>query len=276
MKVIKVNGDLVPFDIEKVKASIRRTGAPKELAEKIASAVYPLVKDGMTTKEVYSIVFNLLQNENACYACRYNLRSAILKLGPAGFTFEKYVAAILRSHGYEAYVPDGEFEGACVMHEIDGIAEKDGRRIMIEAKFRNRYEDRVNLKDTMATWARFLDLVDGAAVNSTPRFDDVWIVTNAKFSDRAKQFGTCKGMNMVGWNFPPERSLASMVDIRHLYPVTVLDRLTQSELEGFTQARMILCKEIIENEPGDLEERIGISSTRAEEIIGMCRAVIEG
>lgn len=276
MEVIKSDGSRAEFDIEKVKRSIRNTGASEDLVERVANDVAGEVTDGMTTWDLYRMVFDRLSSESACFACRYNLRSAILRLGPAGFKFEKYVAAILRAYNYEAYVPDEEFEGSCVSHEIDGIAEKDGRRMMIEAKFRNRYSDNVNLKDVMATWSRFIDLVDGAALGKTPKFDEVWIVTNAKFSDRAMQFGVCKGIHLVGWDVPKERSFAGMVDYRALYPVTVLDKLKKSELESLAEHKLLLCRDVMNVEPDELEGKLGFSSARAEELVKMCVDVVEG
>ncbi|MFH1711739.1 MAG: ATP cone domain-containing protein [Patescibacteria group bacterium] len=275
-KVIKSHGALVDYDSVKVRNSVERTGANKHVVEHVMQEVEQNVRDGMTTHELYKMVFDELKKESLCYACRYNLRTAILKLGPAGFKFEKYVAAILRAYKYDAKVPDDEIEGSCVSHEVDVVAEKNGRTMFIEAKFRNDYKDSVNLKDTMATWSRFLDLVDGGAVGKCQHFDEAWIVTNARFSDRAKKFGVCKGIHMIGWSFPEERSFQGMVDYTTLYPVTVLGDLTTEELESFAQNRMMLCREISEQDPEDLAERIGLSTERAYDIVEMCSLVIEG
>ena len=45
--------------------------------------------------------FQLLKNSANVHAARYNLRTAILGLGPAGFYFEKYIAKIHESLGFE-------------------------------------------------------------------------------------------------------------------------------------------------------------------------------
>lgn len=222
------------------------------------------------------MVFEELEKESACFSCRYNLRSAILRLGPAGFKFEKYVAAILRAYNYDAQVPDQELVGTCVMHEVDVIAEKHGRRSMIEAKFRNRYNENVKLKDIMATWARFLDLVDAASVGKTEHLDEVWVVTNAKFSDRAQAFGVCKGMHLIGWNFPEERSLAGMVDFNALYPITVINGLERSELQAFSDSGYLLCREVAKEDPEKLAGKTGMSEKRVQEIISICTDVVHG
>ncbi len=276
MKVLKSNGEWAEFDAKRVRKSVMRTGADGKTADAVVAALKGRMKDGMSTKEVYAIVREELKKISTCYACRYSLRDGLHKLGPAGYKFEKYVAAILRAHKYDAHVPEGELQGSCVDHEVDVIAEKDGRKIFIEAKFRNDFRDFVNLKDTMATWSRFLDLVDGAAVGKCPHFDECWIVTNARFSDRARKFGVCKGVHMIGWSFPEERSFQQMVDIVSLYPVTVLDQLKRSELESLSQHGLMLCKNVAEIDPEDLAGRLDVTTNRAMELIRMCATVVEG
>lgn len=274
MFIIKSSGEKAEFDPKKVRASMMRSGADKKTADEVLTVLESQLHTGMTTKQVYKIVFNELRKRKACFACRYDLRNALLRLGPAGYKFEKYVASILTAHGYDARVPDEEFEGSCVFHEVDVVAEKDHRIVFIEAKFRNRFNDVVNLKDTMATWARFLDLVDGSAVGKCPHFDEPWIITNARFSDRARQFGICKGIHMIGWDFPQERTLASMVDHNALYPVTVLDDLTQAEIDKLSHHGIMLCKELSEMDSNEVQAKLDISEHRVLELMSMCSQVI--
>lgn len=275
MKVRKGSGKLVAFNPNKVRASLRRTGASPQLIDEVMAEVEPKVKDGMSTGQIYAMVHKVLKKKNTCVACRYNLRDALFKLGPAGFKFEHYVASILNAYGYHAEVPENELPGVCVDHEVDVIAEKDKRRIMIEAKFRNDPTHYVNLKDTMATWSRFLDLVDAARVKKGADFDEVWIVTNARFSDRSRAFGVCKGMRLIGWNYPKEHSLEQMVDHNLLYPLTVIDGLTQSELDRLSKKGWMLCKEVADRDGQYMTSQTGIPQERMEEIKAICKEVIQ-
>jgi hypothetical protein len=276
MQVRKFGGDVVPFEPEKVIRSVMKTGASREEAEATLASVRPSLYDGMPTKELYTLVHETLKGRNTCHACRYGLRDALRKLGPAGFKFEKYVAAILNAYNYDAFVPEQELAGACVMHEVDVVAEKEGRRFFLEAKFRNDAKDFVGLKDVMATWSRFVDLVDGAAAGKTDHFDECWIVTNARFSDRAKQFGACKGMHLRGWGYPEERSFGSMIDHRGLYPVTVLEDLSRRELDQLSRHGLMLCRQVEEMEAEELAQRIDIPQERAQELIELSTRVVEG
>lgn len=276
MNVEKHNGELAPFNPAKVIASIKRTGASEDVAQHVLKEVEPKLYDGITTGKLYHIVYDTLRKQSICFACRYSLRDALMALGPAGFNFEYYIAALLRGHGHDARVPKQDIQGACVEHEVDVVSEKDDHSIFIEAKFRNRKDDYVDLKDTMATWSRFLDLVDGSVAGKCQHFDEVWIVTNARFSRHARQFGECKGMKLIGWNYPEEHSIAAMVDDTALYPVTAVDEMEKTELEAFARAGLIICKDIVKIEPEELARRTDISTDRAEHIIDLCVAIVEG
>lgn len=275
MKIIKSSGERVEFDPEKIKSSIMRTGASEQTAKSVVDQVQKRLHNGMTTAQIYKIVLEELKKDKKCLACRYDLRAGLLRLGPAGYQFERYVAAILNAYGYDAHAPQEDYEGACVPHEVDVVAQKDRRTIFIEAKFRNNFRDVVNLKDVLATWARFLDLVDGSAVGKCPHFDEVWIVTNARFTDRASEYGICKGIHMIGWNVPKERTFAQMVDNIGLYPVTVLDEITRPEIEKLSNNNLLLCRDLIEIEPDELSHKMDVSEQRAMNVIKMCQEVVE-
>jgi len=273
MDIIKSNGERVKFDPEKIRLTLHRAGAKRELIEQVLDRVGKRLKDGMTTKQVFGIVRKELHKSNKRIAHRYNLRGALLKLGPAGFKFEKYVASVLSAYQYQTELPEKELAGLCVDHEVDVIARKNGRLIMIEAKFRNRFGDSVKLKDTMATWSSFQDLVEGSKSGKCPKFNELWIVTNGRFSERALQFGVCRGIHMVGWG-GGEHSLARLVDHATLYPITVLEDLHQWEMDGFAANNLMLCREIADSEPRKLARRTRIDGDRAGRIINACREVI--
>ena len=277
MEVVKHNGEREEFSDEKVMRSMLRTGIPKQEAQLVLERVKTKIHDGITTAKLYHIVRDEMKDgARACFSCRYSLREAILKLGPAGFKFEKYVASILNAMGYKAYLPEQELVGSCVMHEVDIIAEKDGKRHFIEVKFRNEYSDYVDLKNVMAAWARFLDLCDAeASGKSREHFDDPWLVTNAQFSDRGEQFGTCKGMHLLGWKTPRNgKTFMQIVDDKKMYPVTVMHNLSNHELAMLSRANWMLCSELAEQDPEDVSRRVEVSRDRAEHLVEMAGEVV--
>jgi hypothetical protein len=276
MTIIKANGQRVNFRPEKIVETLKRIGAKEPLINHVVQKVTAGIKTGMSTKEVYSLVRKELHKENRCIAHRYNLRSGLLRLGPAGFKFEKYVASILKAYEYDAEVPKEDLIGLCVRHEIDIVAKTKSRTIMIEAKFRNRFEDTVTLKDAMSTWARLIDLREGSKVHAkTPFFHEGWIVTNGRFSESAHQFGVCKGMKLIGWSEPAE-SLARMVDHAALYPITVMEHMKDWELEKLSKKGIMLCRELATKRPAALAESTGIPLARTQSLIDTCKEIVAG
>jgi Holliday junction resolvase-like predicted endonuclease len=273
--ITKSTGERVPFSEKKLRASLARTGAKQAMIDHITANVVRQLRSGMPSSELYKLVVRELRKEARHIAHRYHLRDGLLKLGPAGFKFEQYVASILNATGYRAHVPKDELRGRCVRHEIDVVAEKDGRHVAIEAKFRNKFDDDVDLKDTMATYARYLDLLDGAKDGKCQKFSELWIVTNGRFSDRAAAFGTCRGIRLIGWHGAKE-SLAAMVDHAALYPITVVDTLRSWELDNLAKHDLLLCRQIAKADPRSLAKRTGMEPARAAKVIGTCQLIVDG
>ncbi|MFA6522667.1 MAG: hypothetical protein WCT24_03700 [Patescibacteria group bacterium] len=274
MMIKKSTGEVVAFDEQKVRTSIQKSGADVSVADAAMQAILPQVHDGMTTAELYAIVRAELKKIGGGFAGRYSLKKGIIALGPSGFPFEKYVAAILRAYGYTAQTPEEDIQGSCVWHEVDVLAQKDGREIFCEAKFRTDFLGLVHLKDVMATYARYLDLVDGSVLGHCPHFTEAWILTNGRFTDRGRAFGPCKGMKLTGWNFPKEETFASLVDHKALYPITVLETAKKYDLDVLLQRGLVLCHDIVSLEAQELAQRIGIDVAHAEELIAEAGEVV--
>ncbi len=275
LMITKSNGQIVPFSESKIKESILRTGVDIKTAEVVLSQIKKSLKPKISTSEIFQKVHNELQKSKPWAAARFQLRQAIFKLGPAGFNFEKYVSSVLSAYGYKTATPD-VYQGACITHEIDVTAEKEGRTSFIEAKFRHDFKAKINIKDTMSTWTRFLDLVDGAKVGTCPHFDEAWIVTNASFTEQSLQFGHCKNMMLIGWNHPKERTFAQMIDLDSLYPITILPQLKKTELEQFANADIMLCRDLTDFNADSLQRMTGIKPKRIDVILEKCYSIING
>ncbi|MBI4449549.1 hypothetical protein HY634_00660, partial [Candidatus Uhrbacteria bacterium] len=156
--IIKADGTRQRFTIRKLERSIRRTGVAPSRARETAAYVAARTRDGATTQDIHGLVCSYLKRcREPGAVARYTLKDAMRRLGPAGYDFEKFIAAVLREYGYEAELPD-LIPGMCVEHEVDVVARKDGEVAMAECKYRNEAGIHVRLKDIMATWARYEDL----------------------------------------------------------------------------------------------------------------------
>jgi len=265
MYVTKASGEKEEFDFEKVRRTCLRAGASKQLADKIAKEVEAKAYDGITTKEILHLTLKLLEEEPEA-AIRYDLKGAIMALGPTGFPFEEFMAKVLQNYGYETKV--GEIvKGKCVSHEIDIIAEKEGVRYLVECKYHNAPGIRTGLEVVMYTYARFLDL--------SKKFHQAWLICNTKCTAEAKRYGRCVGVKVTSWRYPKGESLEEMVETKRLYPITILRSVTGPVRERLFQARAMLARDLLEHEIEDLEKTTGLSQRVLDEIMEEARKIIQ-
>lgn len=239
----KETGELDPFSREKLEQSLIRAGADMESAESIADQIEKELVNGMSTRKIYKRALSLLHKRSVRAAGRYRMKAAIMELGPSGYPFEYFVTEIFRAKGYEA-TTGIVLRGHCINHEVDVLARKDGASSMVECKFRNRAGDKIDAKTILYIYARFLDLKEGSAHNAQP-IQTVWVATNTRYTEDAVAFARCRGMHLLGWDFPHTESLSSLADKFGLHPVTCLHSLRKSEKEALLANKVVLCRDLL-------------------------------
>ncbi len=247
--IIKSTGEKVLFSEEKLKKSLQKSGANHNQIDFIITEIKSKLFSGISTKAIYKLAYTLLRNGSRHLAARYQLKKAIMELGPSGYAFEKYFAEILNHQGYKTEI--GQFlQGKCVTHEVDIIAEKKNLYCMIECKYHNDTSKFSDVKVPLYIKSRFEDLESQWIKIPSHEFKkhQGWVVTNTRFSVDAIQFGTCAGLNMISWDYPSKGSLKYLIDTLALYPVTCLTSLTRSEKQVLLNKKIVLCKEITNNE----------------------------
>jgi hypothetical protein len=255
--VIKANGKREAFDVEKLRASLINSGAEDAVVEDVIDHVAPELRDGMSTSEIYKHAFSVLAQMNKKVAHSYSLRRAVMDLGPSGFPFEKFIAEVLKSKGYET-VTDQIVLGGCVPHEVDVVAWNEKKLIMCEAKFHNELGTKSDLKVVLYVKARFDDLKDNVYNygGGNRKLDEGWLITNTKFSSTAIHYGVCQNLVMIGWNYPENGNLQEMIEEGKLHPVTCLESLTQSEKGALLREGLVLASHILDK-PGELARILG-------------------
>lgn len=264
----KADGSVVPLDMRKLARSVRRVGASNSVVRDVARDVAPEIRSGMTTAQIHALVFRALRRRREHLTCtHYSLKEAMRRLGPAGYDFERYVAAVLRAHGYEAHLP-ALLPGMAVQQEVDVIARSGATTAMVEAKYRNHAGVYVHLKDVMATWARLQDLqASFRAGKHATRFTAAWIICNTKVTTDGVAFGEYNGMRIIGWEYPTGAGLEQMVITKHVYPVTVLRSLSLHERSVLAAAGLIVYHDIAGLTARALVQRTGIPQARAEQVL---------
>ena len=274
IKVKKFSGELVDFNIEKLKASLRRTKAGEELIQNIVNTVNSRLYDGITTKEIYQMAFKMLnKSRSRSNASRYKLKKAIMELGPSGFPFEKFVAAIIKEEGYETEV-GVIVEGHCVTHEVDVVVKNDHKHIMVECKYHNQ-QGRVNdVKIPLYIKSRFLDIEKEHKKEEGNHFiHEQWIYTNTRFSSEAIKYGECAGLKLVSWDYPHNNSLSVEINKHGLFPITTLTTLSKKDIEKLLEKGYVLCRDICNN-PNILTEA-GIDRTKHKKIMQNAKELSE-
>lgn len=267
IRVVKANGKVEEFQPRKIKRTLRRAGASKEVTDKVLEKIKDHLYDGITTGEIRKLVKSMILKEEAPAAIRYGLKEAVMRLGPAGFQFENFVAGILENYGYRTRVRS-ILKGRCVRHEIDVIAERrDGEvvRCMIECKFHNQLGSAIDLKDALYTYARFLDLNEASDIGKGDRFDEVWLVSNTKASPDAMKYARCKGLRLLCWRCPTGMGLERMIEEKGLYPVTILPSVDRETLGKLFEANLMLAKDFLVHDMEYLK-RFGLGKDKLEKI----------
>ncbi|MEM1578740.1 MAG: ATP cone domain-containing protein [Archaeoglobaceae archaeon] len=261
MKVIKKDGRRENFSEEKIIKTVTRAGLDKERAKIVAERVKEKVYDGITTDEILKIVLEEIERFSSKVSAKYNLKASLLRLGPAGYGFEKFVSSLLSEYGYKTIL-NTSIHGKCAMHEIDVIAER-GERFIIECKFHNA-PSYTGLKEILYSYARFLDIIEAGN-----KFDNLWIFTNTKFSSEAIKFAECRKVRLTGWRYPEGEGIEFLLENKNLYPITVL-KLTSFEIEELLKNRIAFCTDIVSNEK-KLRDMFG---RRGGEIVEGAKSVV--
>lgn len=265
--VQKMNGVQEAFREEKVRESLRRAGIPSKLEEKAISYLKTKLYDGIQTWEIFQLLCEYLATcPNPYFRARYSLKQSIMMLGPTGYPFEDFVARMMEVDGYSTTVRQ-VLSGKCVMHEIDVVAKKDGRSLMIEAKFHNDPGNRSDVHVALYTKARFDDL------KVKNNLQEGWLVTNTKATTDAIAYLECEGLTVVSWSYPAGKSLRDIVEKYTLHPVTILTSITIAQKAQLLQHHVVLCKDICADHT--LLDKISLSPEEKKDVLKEIKFICE-
>lgn len=264
--ITKSSGEKVKFSLDKLRASLHKTGADKDTIDQIIDNVRDELYQGISTKEIYNRAFALLKKKERYFASKYKLKKAIYELGPTGFPFERFVSELLKYSGYKTEV--GKIlQGKCVKHEIDVITHKENETTVIECKFHHEQGLNCNVKIPLYINSRYQDVK--THWNSNPKNDTTltkgWVVTNTRFTDDAIQYGKCCGLYLLSWDYPKGNGLRDRIDRLSLYPITVSTLLTNREKQFLLSREVVLCKQLLHDK--FYLDHLGISEVRKKKIL---------
>jgi len=220
----------------------------------------------MSTSRVHDLALSLLNKYHKKAAIKYNLKKAVMVLGPSGFPFEHFVAQVLRAHGYKARV-GSILKGYCVSHEVDILAVKSNRHIFVECKYHNRPGVKSDLKVVLYVRARFEDIraLHRRNEGKHRKIHEGWLITNTKFTKNVIRYGQCAGLNLIGWSYPNKGNLQDLIEETALHPLTCLTTLSKDDKKRLFDSGVVLCRNIKGNE--EPLRSVGISGEKTSKIL---------
>jgi len=274
LHITKASGQQVPFDIKKFQRSLENSGAGQEIIDQVTQHILDEITDSTTTKQLYKKAYTYLKKISGAVAARYSLKKAIMDLGPSGYPFEKFVGELLKYQDYQVEV-GRIIKGFCVNHEIDVIAIKNDKKIMVECKFHSDQSRKTDVKIPLYTHSRFQDIRKQWRKQKDPsiRFYQEWLVTNTRFTDDASTFGNCAGLKLISWDYPNQGSLKQRISLSGLHPVTCLTSLSGSEKNSLLEMDIVLCAQLCKNE--NVLQKLKINNSRQAKIMKEAREICQ-
>ncbi len=260
-----MDGTIVPYDPSKLKNSFRNVGADEQTIGKVMSKIKGILYDGISTKEIFRFGFSELKKYSKVASSRYNLKNALLELGPEGYLFEKFVAKILQKHGYSTknnVIVKGKF----VEHEIDVVASKGNRKLMVECKHHRFPGIYCDIQTALYVYARFLDV--------KKNFNSPMLATNTKFSSQAIDYAKGVGLKLLGWKVPTGNSIEYNIDRYKLYPINVLNTLNKNSKKILFENGFLLVSDLIGKER-EISKVLRINIGKATEITNEAKSLLE-
>jgi len=276
--VINASGEKEPFSSKKVYRSTRRAGASREVAQRITETIKREVYPNITTLEIFRRIKALLHRKAPKSALRFSIKEGIRKLGPTGFPFEKYIAEVLKSLGYKVRI-NQFLPGRCIKnYEIDFVAEKGKTVYVGECKYRHLSGERVRSSDALMNYARFMDITKGRYFKSKKRQGfaiKTMMITNTKFTNRTVRYARCIGFELLGWSYPRNRGLESLIETEKLYPITILPSFKGYLKEIFVQKRKMLACDLLNTPANKLAQILGVRQKEIEKLAREARILLE-
>lgn len=276
--IINSNGQRELFSFQKVYRSARNVGASKQLARQIAGIIEKEIYPEIKTSEIFARVKELLYQETPKAALIFNLKEGIRRLGPTGFPFEKFIGEIFKKLGFEIKI-NQHIPGFCLDdYEIDFVAKKENLIYVGECKYRNSPGDIVHLRDALANYARFLDIMKGSYFEKEKKQNyeiKTIMVTNTKFTSQVVKYFSCMGVGFLGWKSPKNNGLESLIEKYNLYPITILPSLKGYLENIFVSEKMMLVQDVTKIDPQEFSKKFNISPKQLLPLIKEAKLLLE-
>ena len=263
--VTKWGGETEPYDRAKIRRTLDRFGLSDEEADQIIDEVENNLYEGIPTKEIYKLIESLSTRKTR--VLKRDLRSALGEMN-AKPDFEVFIQQLLGKMGYDVR-DERVIPGRCVNHEIDGIAEKDGKLYYIETKHHSKPHIKTPFIHTLAAKSKIDDIREGFREGKNNfDFHSVIIICNTRLTSHANRYAECVGIQHIGWKTPRDGGLEQMIRQTRTYPIHIIRSLTRPEKINLSRAGVVSIHDLFETEfvPNISLSRLRELRDQAEEI----------
>ena len=240
-QIKKASGFIEEFSQHKLTKSLELSKVPDHLIKEISSEVERSLGGEITSHLIHQKTREILEKRGFYdLSFDYDLRRAVMRLGPSGYPFEKFVGKILAMKGYDTKI-NQIIKGRCINHEIDIVAHLGEGHFLIECKFHSFPGTKTDVQVALYTYARFIDIreeLEKDPVHQNENYQ-IWLITNTKVSKDSIDYSQCKGMKLLSWTYPTDENLKTMIMETKLLPVTSLTSLTEKQLSALIGRNII-------------------------------------
>lgn len=218
--VKKADGRKEEFSPDKILNTCMRAGLSRKAAENIVRKVESRLFDGIRTHDIYEMVLKELERIEDRSSMVFRLREAVSEI-PSD-KFELYVKKLLELYGYKCQW-NVLVKGKYVEHQVDILAEKSGKKYLVECKHHINPHRFCGLGIILQVRGRLEDIQDGFRERKNRlNFSAAWVITNTKFSEHAKMYANGRDIMLSGWKYKARNSLENMIQAKKLYPICII------------------------------------------------------
>lgn len=271
-RVIKADGSFQPFKESKILNSLKMAGTSDDVAYDTAERIKASTSEEVKTETIYKDAIDNLNKLEPKSALKYSLKRAVMDMGPDGYTFEKYVARIFNSQGYDTE-HSRLVKGECVNHELDVIAQKGDEVNIIECKYHNDLGTKSGIKTALYIHSRYLDIKKEFC--SDDKYNMlVWLATNTKVTSDVKKYAGCVGMKILAWKYPKIKNLEYYIETKNLYPVSIITRLSDRQKDKLYDSDVVTIKDIDFLGPDNFMRLLEIDKQKTDEVFAQIRLIL--
>ena len=188
--------------------------------------------------------------------------------------FEGFIARLFENLGYKVR-RNLIIQGFCIEHEIDVLAFKGEEVVYVEVKHHVQPHRYVDLDVVEKIWATLLDLREGYEKGFHGfNISKPLVATNTKLTWHASKYARCRGVDILCWNIPRDRSLEELLVKFKMYPVTILKGFELETLYKVIDLGYMTIKDLAETEPRELSEK-GLPEETANLLVERAGKVLE-